>query len=156
MVSNVQELHKVGTFCNIVELQDLGDKLRMIVMAHRRIRLIGQVVLEEEVEISPLPSADDSVKKRRFRRRAKKDSENNPAEEVKTEATETSIDEGISVSDVETDATKVDGTEKAKEDPFTPVPVLMIEAENVKPSKPVMTTEVKVGCLVVLKYELVI
>lgn len=33
----------------IHELQDLGDKLRMIVMAHRRIRITGQV-LEDTTE----------------------------------------------------------------------------------------------------------
>lgn len=33
----------MGTFVQIHELQDLGDKLRMIVMAHRRIRITGQI-----------------------------------------------------------------------------------------------------------------
>jgi Lon-like ATP-dependent protease len=42
----------VGTFVQIHELQDLGDKLRMIVMAHRRIRITGQIMedLNEEAQ----------------------------------------------------------------------------------------------------------
>jgi Lon-like ATP-dependent protease len=142
VVSSVQELHNVGTFCNIVELQDLGDKLRMIVMAHRRIRLIGQVVLEEEVQINPVSpgTAEDSGKKRRFRRRPKdasKGSEN--------ESSGVSSGDEASASEAESSARE---SPSAPEEPipiFTPIPVLMIEAENVKPAKPVMTTEVKVS-----------
>lgn len=44
MVSNLSDLYPVGTFVQIHELQDLGDKLRMIVMAHRRIKITGQIV----------------------------------------------------------------------------------------------------------------
>ena len=46
VVGNVSDLYPVGTFVQIHELQDLGDKLRMIVMAHRRIRITGQIVEE--------------------------------------------------------------------------------------------------------------
>lgn len=62
VVNSVDELHSVGSFCQIHELQDLGDKLRMIVMAHRRVRIQKQVIEE--------PSVDDSkITKRRNRRR---------------------------------------------------------------------------------------
>lgn len=44
MVKSLSDLYPVGTFVQIHELQDLGDKLRMIVMAHRRIRITGQVI----------------------------------------------------------------------------------------------------------------
>lgn len=43
MVKNLSDLYPVGTFVQIHELQDLGDKLRMIVMAHRRIKITGQL-----------------------------------------------------------------------------------------------------------------
>ena len=37
VVENVQkDLYDVGTFIQIHEMHDLGDKLRMIVMGHRR------------------------------------------------------------------------------------------------------------------------
>ena len=127
----------------------------MIVMAHRRIRLIGQVVLEEEIEITPA-TPDDSAKKRRYRRRgkdSKKNDENNNTEDsIKTDtASDTITDDSIkSKPDTEAAAgteAKESETAEAKEDAntFNPVPVLMIEAENVAPAKPVMTTEVKVS-----------
>lgn len=49
VVKNLSDLYPVGTFVQIHELQDLGDKLRMIVMAHRRIRITGQI-LEDTTE----------------------------------------------------------------------------------------------------------
>ena len=44
VVKNLSDIYPVGTFVQIHELQDLGDKLRMIVMAHRRIRITGQIM----------------------------------------------------------------------------------------------------------------
>lgn len=42
-------LYPVGTFVQIMEMQDLGQKIRMVVMAHRRIKIIESVI-EEDVE----------------------------------------------------------------------------------------------------------
>ena len=123
MVTNVQDLHRVGTFCQIVELQDLSDKLRMIVMAHRRIRLLGQVI-PEELE-------DEKEKSRRRRKRMRKPVEEE-SEEVVAKPEETPE---------ETSAT----TEKAEQPPsYSSVPVLIVETENVKQDPVEMTTEVKV------------
>lgn len=36
VVDNLEDIYPVGTFVQITEMQDLGDKLRMIVMGHRR------------------------------------------------------------------------------------------------------------------------
>jgi len=36
VVNRLDEIYPIGTFVQIHELQDLGDKLRMIVMGHRR------------------------------------------------------------------------------------------------------------------------
>lgn len=36
MVESLDEVYHTGTFVQIHEMQDLGDKLRMIVMGHRR------------------------------------------------------------------------------------------------------------------------
>ena len=44
VVKNLSDIYPVGTFVQIHELQDLGDKLRMIVMAHRQIRITGQIM----------------------------------------------------------------------------------------------------------------
>lgn len=43
VVPSLLDLHQVGTFVQIHEMQDLGDRLRLVVMAHRRIRIMGQI-----------------------------------------------------------------------------------------------------------------
>ncbi|KAG4078424.1 hypothetical protein HA402_013135 [Bradysia odoriphaga] len=48
IVEKLSDIYDVGTFCQIQEFQDLGDKLRMIVIAYRRIRIVQQ--LYEEIE----------------------------------------------------------------------------------------------------------
>jgi len=44
----LSEVYPVGTFAQIHEMQDLGDRLRLVVMAHRRIRILGQIVDDSE------------------------------------------------------------------------------------------------------------
>ncbi|TMW52625.1 hypothetical protein DOY81_002279 [Sarcophaga bullata] len=46
IVEKLDDVYKVGTFAQILELQDLGDKLRMVVVAHRRIKITGQILEE--------------------------------------------------------------------------------------------------------------
>jgi hypothetical protein len=48
VVNNMSEVYPIGTFAQIHEIQDLGDRLRLVVMAHRRIRLLGQIVDDSE------------------------------------------------------------------------------------------------------------
>lgn len=43
VVESLNDLYSVGTFVQIHELQDLGEKLRMIVMAHRRVKIVRQL-----------------------------------------------------------------------------------------------------------------
>ena len=50
VVASMDELYSIGTFAQIVELQDLGSRLRMVLMAHRRILLTEQHVDESLVE----------------------------------------------------------------------------------------------------------
>jgi len=44
----LSEVYPVGTFSQIHEMQDVGDRLRLVVMAHRRIRILGQIVDDSE------------------------------------------------------------------------------------------------------------
>ncbi|XP_023674624.2 lon protease homolog, mitochondrial [Paramormyrops kingsleyae] len=48
VVENLDAVYSTGTFVQIHEMQDLGDKLRMIVMGHRRIRITRQLDVETE------------------------------------------------------------------------------------------------------------
>lgn len=49
VVGSLSQIHPIGTFVQIHELQDLGDKLRMVVMAHRRIK-INELIIEDAAE----------------------------------------------------------------------------------------------------------
>ena len=49
VVNDVADVYPVGSFVQIMEMQDLGNKLRMVVMSHRRIKLIDAVTEAEEV-----------------------------------------------------------------------------------------------------------
>ena len=40
-MKSLDEVYSVGTFTQIREIQDLGSKLRMVVMGHRRINITG-------------------------------------------------------------------------------------------------------------------
>lgn len=48
VVSNLSDIYHVGVFAQIHEMQDLGDRLRLVVMAHRRIKITGQIFDSEE------------------------------------------------------------------------------------------------------------
>jgi len=55
LVHNIKELHTVGTFVQIHELQDLGDRLRMVVMGHRRIKLNEQLHMSQDMSGASTP-----------------------------------------------------------------------------------------------------
>lgn len=65
IVSNLDELHNIGVFAQIHEMQDMDYKLRLVVMAHRRIKITGQF-LEDEIETGP---ADTDAERRRRKHR---------------------------------------------------------------------------------------
>ncbi|XP_019727361.1 lon protease homolog, mitochondrial [Hippocampus comes] len=50
VVESLDAIYATGTFVQIHEMQDLGDKLRMIVMGHRRVRITGRLEVEPEEE----------------------------------------------------------------------------------------------------------
>ena len=60
VVQDANDLYPVGTFVQIMEMQDLGQKIRMVVMAHRRIKLIN-VVTEEDVETTVAAATAASI-----------------------------------------------------------------------------------------------
>jgi ATP-dependent Lon protease len=52
IVQKLSDVYEVGSFAQIQEMQDLGDKLRLVVTAHRRVKIVGQLIeeLEEAAE----------------------------------------------------------------------------------------------------------
>ncbi|XP_032033100.2 lon protease homolog, mitochondrial [Hylobates moloch] len=70
VVESLDEIYHTGTFAQIHEMQDLGDKLRMIVMGHRRVHISRQLEVEPEE-----PEAESKHKPRRKSKRGKKEAE---------------------------------------------------------------------------------
>ncbi|ELU04831.1 hypothetical protein CAPTEDRAFT_155270 [Capitella teleta] len=69
VVDDLSEIYQLGTFVNIHQMRDLGDRLQMIVMGHRRLRrgVLGKPAPEEdveevkeEVEVEAPPPAEES------------------------------------------------------------------------------------------------
>ena len=78
VVKSLDEVYSIGTFTQIHEIQDLGDKLRMVVMGHRRIKLNG-ISLDDLSTSSTTSSTaaaqsltDEKTLKNGLRRRFKK------------------------------------------------------------------------------------
>ncbi|XP_050349891.1 lon protease homolog, mitochondrial isoform X2 [Nymphalis io] len=88
VVSNLDDLHQVGVFAQIHEMQDMDYKLRLVVMAHRRIKITGQFV-EDEVETGPAESdAERRRRKHRNTRRQRNDSDSEGEKETKKTQTD--------------------------------------------------------------------
>ncbi|XP_068837621.1 lon protease homolog, mitochondrial isoform X2 [Capricornis sumatraensis] len=74
VVENLDEIYHTGTFVQIHEMQDLGDKLRMIVMGHRRVHINRQLEVEPEE-----PEGENKQKLRKKPKRGKKEAEEDGA-----------------------------------------------------------------------------
>lgn len=77
VVDNVDEVYSVGTFGQIHEMQDLGDKLRLVIMSHRRIRLLGPLYDVED-------NAQEQPESRRTRTSRRLKERGIPAKDEKT------------------------------------------------------------------------
>ena len=75
VIKNLDEVYKIGAFVQIHEVHDMGDRLRMIVMAHRRIKLVGiaadDAVIEEIDRRRPTPKVNGN--RRRSRRKGERE-----------------------------------------------------------------------------------
>ena len=73
MIKSLDEVYKIGAFVQIHEVHDMGDRLRMIVMAHRRIKLLG--LASDEIEIEDVdrrrPQQKTNGNRRRQRRKGR-------------------------------------------------------------------------------------
>lgn len=62
VVDKLTDLYPVGSFAQIQEMQDLGDKLRLVVVAHRRIRITEQLFEELADDSAPAVGAKKKCK----------------------------------------------------------------------------------------------
>ncbi|XP_059175415.1 lon protease homolog, mitochondrial-like [Physella acuta] len=124
VVDRLDDVYKVGTFVHITEMHDLGDRLRMIVMAHRRINIVGLGV-ENEADLLP-DQTRDKVKRKR-RRNGKKESD----VDKKDDAPEISSSTGSSLLGNLFGSDKESSTESPRQVPKTPSHVLLVKTENI-------------------------
>uniref|UniRef100_A0A8C2Q3C2 Lon protease homolog, mitochondrial n=1 Tax=Cyprinus carpio TaxID=7962 RepID=A0A8C2Q3C2_CYPCA len=120
VVESLDAVYHTGTFVQIHEMQDLGDKLRMIVMGHRRIRISKQLDVEPEEPESLEAEGEQPKALRRKQKRSRKDSASLP------EAMEGKVRE----AELTVEALPLPG-------------VLMVEVDNVVHEEFQVTEEVK-------------
>lgn len=140
VVERLDDLHRVGTFVQIHEVEDMGDKIRMIVMAHRRIEIVKQVF--EDTLTGPLASTipPGSLNGTRLRNRFFKRSKNKhnktfsivSSEDGSQSSEESASDENIEDRNEEQESSTEGGDEQAKTDPLigNENQILMVEVEN--------------------------
>ncbi|XP_058494763.1 lon protease homolog, mitochondrial [Solea solea] len=129
VVESLDAVYSTGTFVQIHEMQDLGDKLRMIVMGHRRIRITRQLEVEpEEVETSPLGSESEpeSQPKSPLRRKSKRNRKDQPG------TLSEQLGDKISEIDLSPELQSLPSSD-----------ILMVEVDNVQHEQFTVTEEVK-------------
>ncbi|CAG9773095.1 unnamed protein product [Ceutorhynchus assimilis] len=132
LVNNLEDVYKVGVFAQIHELQDLGDRLRLVVMAHRRIKITGQIFDTATEE----PKEEDTRGRRKSRAsRIKKIHPEIRNVEEKTQTQKITQETG--------ELPKEGATTATAPPPPGAEPLLMAEVENVVHNKFRQTEEVK-------------
>uniref|UniRef100_A0A1Q3FWQ0 Lon protease homolog, mitochondrial n=1 Tax=Culex tarsalis TaxID=7177 RepID=A0A1Q3FWQ0_CULTA len=127
VMNDLSEIYNVGTFAQIQEMQDLGDKLRLVVTAHRRIKITGQLYEDlESPEGGKLENESDAEKRRRKHKNRNK--------KIIRNANNDSTLDGEPVAEP---------PKKRLLQPGEQQPVLMVEVENLKHESFKHTEEVK-------------
>ncbi|XP_029174882.1 lon protease homolog, mitochondrial isoform X3 [Nylanderia fulva] len=137
IVENLDDIYPIGTFAQVHEVQDLGNRLRLVIMAHRRIKIVNQIFDDP----TPKSEHNDTINSGKISRRSlRKKVENRNAEKIEK------------VDEVDAHSTEVkppiDSSEKSTEKPSSPPqsgsqPILMVEVVNVTHEKFKQTEEIK-------------
>ncbi|XP_038130551.1 lon protease homolog, mitochondrial [Cyprinodon tularosa] len=125
VVESLDSIYSTGTFVQIHEMQDLGDKLRMIVMGHRRIRITRQLELEAE-EAPAEWSESEPESKVKTRRKSKRNRKEPPASEAEQ------LENKVADADLSPEL-----------QPLPSSSILMVEVDNVQHEQFTVTEEVK-------------
>ncbi|XP_051174858.1 lon protease homolog, mitochondrial isoform X2 [Leptopilina boulardi] len=139
VVQNLDDVYSVGTFAQIHEAQDLGDRLKLVVMAHRRIKIVGQIL----EEITPKSTHDDAMSggsKKARRPFLRKKVEQKHTDDVKTEPVEETISEVAVAEEKSIDETQKVNPQLAE---HSAQPFLMAEVVNITHEKFRQTEEIK-------------
>ncbi|XP_053668884.1 lon protease homolog, mitochondrial [Anopheles marshallii] len=136
-----KEVYDIGTFAQIQEMQDLGDRLRLVVTAHRRIKIIGQ--LYEDLD-APAISKEMTIKYPYFNTQIAVSVDEPDAEKRRRKHKLRNKQMRNANNDHTTDGTLLEEAPKRrllKEGEQQPL--LMVEVENVKHENFKNTEEVK-------------
>ncbi|XP_028299509.1 lon protease homolog, mitochondrial [Gouania willdenowi] len=122
VVESLEAVYTTGTFVQIHEMQDLGDKLRMIVMGHRRIRITRQLEVEPE-DAAPPPVWSESEGEAPLKAPPKR----KPKRRLKEQ-----LDDKVSEADLSPEL-----------QPLPSSNILMVEVDNIHHEQFTVTEEVK-------------
>uniref|UniRef100_A0A182PSC1 Lon protease homolog, mitochondrial n=1 Tax=Anopheles epiroticus TaxID=199890 RepID=A0A182PSC1_9DIPT len=124
VMETTKEVYDIGTFAQIQEMQDLGDRLRLVVTAHRRIKIVGQLYedLDAPAAGKDEPDAEKRRRKHKLRNKQMRNSNNDHTAD------------GVPLEETPKRRLLKDGEQQ---------PLLMVEVENVKHESFKNTEEVK-------------
>ncbi|XP_061834420.1 lon protease homolog, mitochondrial [Nerophis lumbriciformis] len=128
VVESLDAVYATGTFVQIHEMQDLGDKLRMIVMGHRRVRITRRLEVEPEEAAAPSESESESGQQakpapRRKAKRSRRDQAGPLSEQMEDKIVEAELMPEL--------------------EPLSSANILMVEVDNVHHEQFTVTEEVK-------------
>lgn len=136
LVKSLDEVYNVGTFTQIHEIQDLGDRIRMVVMGHRRIMING--VAQDTIETSPnlteeIGRLEEKIIKNGLRRRLRKSSDSGvkTPETAAAESSQAKPTETVQ-KDVTTQTSQIDLEQ-----------ILMVDTSNLAHQEFTQTQEIK-------------
>ncbi|XP_074109887.1 lon protease homolog, mitochondrial isoform X2 [Cotesia typhae] len=154
IVKSVDDVYSIGTFAQIHEIQDLGDKLRLVIMSHRRIKIVSQII----EDITEKPPQDEPVaepkKSRRYVRSKRNELKVYPEEKSALEEIKPETVDVAGETDTKAPVTSAAAAAPAPTDAQTPPvqaipmdgspqPLLMAEVVNVTHEKFRQTEEIK-------------
>ncbi|XP_008556904.1 lon protease homolog, mitochondrial isoform X1 [Microplitis demolitor] len=170
IVNSIDDVYPIGTFAQIHEIQDLGDKLRLVIMSHRRIKIVSQMIeditekptqdmkltfplFNTSINVSVDEPVADSKRSRRFVRSKRNDPKSDePAKEipqVEQDNVATETDTKLPATPVSTPVSPSADAEveappvQAVPIAGSPQPLLMAEVVNVTHEKFRQTEEIK-------------
>ncbi|XP_011257250.1 lon protease homolog, mitochondrial isoform X2 [Camponotus floridanus] len=154
IVQNLDDIYPIGTFAQVHEIQDLGNRLRLVIMAHRRIKIVNQIFddpnpkSEHKMKLTfPLLNTtitvpvDDTVNSSKISRRSlRKKAENKVLEKIEK------LDEVDSTEvkpPVDSSSEKTEKPSNSSAPQSGSQPILMVEVVNVTHEKFKQTEEIK-------------
>ncbi|BFF97146.1 lon protease homolog mitochondrial [Drosophila madeirensis] len=162
VIQNLDDVYQIGSFAKIQEVHDVGDKMRIVVVAHRRVRITRPMF--EDLPTPKKPAEDQTTNQElstttmtmtsKERRKARRSHRQKIIEAAAAADLENKIGMNGAPSNISEKLKALASATKAAFEPETnksknsiselaPLPVLSVEVENVKQSAFKFTDEVK-------------